>query len=292
MRLRHPDGETVYLASLLHCAPDNDLRGLFQRLDSWSEAGRADAGAGDAVSLSLTLNPSLASALAGSTGMRRRLQYGLASRGYEVVTLSGTFPHRHWRTWWTHVLDLARVLADLLPEDTTHGSISTRVPSLGEDPWDSAARELDDLSSGLTEIAWHTGSFVRVGCELGDGTLLATVDDAVRLLGSVDPTRIGVCLSPCHLAATAEPPAQALVKLRRARLPVVKAGLADASFAEPVIAVTQAALAALLGGSHAVCDHFETTTPTAAEATREEFSALGLDGAGERPMRGIGRPLG
>src|SRR5688500_114506 len=93
MRLRHPDGQTVYLASVLHSLPDTDLRALFKRVD----AAAADTGA-EANSLSLSLNPALASALAGSIGMRRRLQYGLASRGFEVVTLSGVFPHRHWRT--------------------------------------------------------------------------------------------------------------------------------------------------------------------------------------------------
>ncbi|WP_162907079.1 hypothetical protein [Allorhizocola rhizosphaerae] len=282
MRLRHPDGQTVYLASVLHSLPDSDLRALFKRLDGTAAPGS------ETTNLSLCLNPAFASALAGSIGMRRRLQYGLASRGFEVVTLSGVFPHRNWRTWWTHLLDLARVLADLLPEDTTHGSISTSVPVLGEDPWDSAARELDDLSSGLTEIAWHTGSFIRVACELGEGTLLTTIDDGVKLLGSVDPTRIGVCLNPSHLADTSETPAQALLKLRRARLSVIKVRLSDGDVAAPM---TQATLGALLGGSHPLCDHFEASTGPALKATQEEFSALGIDGAGERPMPGIGRSL-
>lgn len=286
MRLRHPDGQTVYLASVLHSQPDNDLHGLFRRLDR----NRPDFGV-EIACLSLCLNPAFASALAGSIGMRRRLQYGLASRGFEVVTLSGAFGHRNWRTWWTHVLDLARVLADLLPEDTTHGSISTTVPVLGDDPWDSATRELDDLSSGLTEIAWHTGSFIRVACEMGEGTLLTTIDDAVRLLSSVDQTRIGVCLSPSHLAATSETPAQALVKLRRTHLAVVKAKLIESDGDDDVAPATRASLTALLGGNHPICDHFEASTAKALDATRDEFVALGLDGAGDRPMPGLGRSL-
>lgn len=287
MRLRHPDGQTVYLASVLPSQLDTDLRGLFRRIDG----NRPDSGV-EVACLSLCLNAALASDLAGSIGMRRRLQIGLASRGYEVVTLGGAFGHRHWRTWWTHVLDLARVLADLLPEDTTHGSISTTVPALGEDAWDNATRELDDLSSGLTEIAWHTGSFIRVACELGEGTLLETVDDAVRLLSSVDQTRIGVCLSPSHLAATSEPPAQALVKLRRTHLAVVKVKLVESDCDDEVAPTTRASLAALLGGNHPICDHFEASTTKALDATRDEFVALGLDGAGDRPMPGLGRPFG
>lgn len=286
MRLRHPDGQTVHLASLLHSQPDNDVRGLLRRLDNDSPDFGVEIGC-----LSLSLNPSFASDLAGSVGMRRRLQYGLASRGFEVVTLGGSFSHRGWRTWWTHVLDLARVLADLLPEDTTHGSISTTVPALGDDPWESATRELEDLGAGLTEIAWHTGSFIRVACEMGAGTLLATVDDAVKLLGSVDRTRIGVCLNATHLAATGEPPAQALVKLRRINLPVVKVRLVSSDCDDKVIATTRATLAAMLGGPHPICDHYEASTAQALEATGDEFAALGLDGTGERPMRGMGRSL-
>ena len=266
MRLRHPDGQTVYLASTLPSQSEHEVRGVFARL---AEVTRDT----DLACLSLIINPSFASALAGSIGMRRRLQYGLASRGFEVVTLGSAFPHRSWRSWWTHVLDLARVLADLLPEDTTHGSISTTVPAFGEDPWESAARELDDLSSGLTEIAWHTGSFVRVACEMAEGTLLETIDDAVRLLSSVDPTRIGVCLSPDRLASTSETPAQALVKLRRTHLAVVKVMLTDKAEA-----ATRATLSALLGGPHPICDHYEATNAGALDSARDEFAALGLDG--------------
>lgn len=267
MRLRHPDGQTVYLAGTLPSQSEHEVRGIFARL---SEVPKDT----DLACLSLVINPSFASALAGSIGMRRRLQYGLASRGFEVVTLGSGFPHRSWRSWWTHVLDLARILADLLPEDTTHGSISTTVPSFGEDAWESAARELDDLSSGLTEIAWHTGSFVRVACEMAEGTLLETIDDAVRLLSSVDPTRIGVCLSPDRLASTSETPAQALVKLRRAHLAVVKVMLTDKAEA-----VTRATLSALLGGPHPICDHYEATNVAALDSARDEFAALGVDGA-------------
>jgi sugar phosphate isomerase/epimerase len=270
MRLRHPDGQTVYLASMLSSQSDHEVRGVFTRLADVRDAQR-DA---DLQCLSLIINPSFASALAGSIGMRRRLQYGLASRGYEVVTLGSAFPHRSWRSWWTHVLDLARVLADLLPEDTTHGSISTTVPSFGDDPWESAARELDDLSSGLTEIAWHTGSFVRVACEMAEGTLLETIDDAVRLLSAVDPTRVGVCLSPDRLASTSETPAQALVKLRRAHLAVVKVMLTDKAEA-----ATRATLSALLGGPHPICDHYEAANAGALESARDEFAILGLHGA-------------
>jgi hypothetical protein len=280
MRLRHPDGQTVYLASTLPTHSEHEVRGVLTHLPS--DRVSAPSVSADHACLSLVINPGFASALAGSNGMRRRLQYGLAGRGYEVVTLGGAFAHRSWRSWWTHVLDLARVLADLLPEDTTHGSISTTVPSFGDDPWESAARELEDLSSGLTEIAWHTGSFIRVACEMAEGTLLETIDDAVRLLSSTDPTRIGVCLSPDRLAATAEPPAQALVKLRRARLAVVKVMLT-----EKAETATRATLTALLGGPHPICDHYEAVNPAAHEAAREEFAALDIDGAGERPIHGL-----
>src|SRR5262245_34983 len=110
MRLRHPDGQTVYLAGTLPTHSEHEVRGVFTRLppvrpsgaaasDRPSEPSDAPSEPSDAPSepsdppslpsasyadvscLSLVINPSFASALAGSIGMRRRLQYGLASRG-------------------------------------------------------------------------------------------------------------------------------------------------------------------------------------------------------------------
>lgn len=259
MRLRHPDGQTVHLAGTLATEPATELRQLLALIKGYPLG---------VACLSLTLSPTLASALAGSISMRRRLQTGLESRGLEVVTLSAGYAPNSWRTWWTYLLDLAYILADLLPEDTTHGSVCTTVPRLGDDPWEAAARELEDLSSGLTEIAWHTGSFIRVACAQKDGTLLATMDDTVRLLTNVDRTRVGACLDPARLVAQSETPAQALLKLRRANMSVVKVRLPGPG--------GQALLGALLGGPHPVCDHIEAETPAALEEAYEELSILGL----------------
>jgi hypothetical protein len=274
MRLRHIDGQTVHLVGSLAPEPDDDFRDLLARVQAYE---------GELTCCSLSLTPGLASTLAGSSGMRRRLHLALTSRGLEVVTLQAAVLPRSWRDWWTYLLDLAYLLADLLPEDTTHGSICTSVPRLGDDPWEAAARELEDLSSGLTEIAWHTGSFIRVACAQQDGTLLTTVDDACRLLGSIDPSRIGVCLDPARLVRLSETPAQALVKLRRARLSVVKVKLAELGF--------QGLLTALLGGPHALCDHVEATTAQTLEEARQEMAILGLDGADDRPIPGLGRSV-
>jgi hypothetical protein len=274
MRLRHPDGQTVHLAGTLASEPATELRQLLHLI----QIHPAPAGA---ACLSLTLTPPFASTLAGSIGMRRRVQTGLAERGLEVVTFSAAFVHNSWRAWWTYLLDLAYILADLLPEDTTHGSVCTTVPKLGDEPWESAARELEDLSSGLTEIAWHTGSFIRVGCAQQDGTLLVTMDDTVRLLSTVDRTRVGACLDPARLTAHSETPAQALLKLRRANMNVVKVRLPGTG--------GQALLGAVLGGPHPLCDHIEAETPAALEEAYEELSILGLSDTDDRPSPGLGQ---
>jgi hypothetical protein len=259
MRLLHPDGQNIYVAQVFPAQPENDFRALTAQINSYS---------GDVTCLSLALGSQLASTLAGSVGMRRRLQAALTARGLEVVTLHCAVQHDTWRTWWTYLLDLARILADLLHEDTTHGSISTTVPVIGEDAWDAAMRELDDLSTGLTEIAWHTGAFIRVGCEIGEGTLFTSVDEAVNLLGDVDPSRIGLTLDPARLAGAAP---LALAKLRRANLSVIKVQLTtDASPA--------ALLAAMLGGPHPLCDHYEVNSARTLKSAQEEFSILCLGG--------------
>ena len=227
-----------------------------------------------------------------------------------------TAPDGSWRTWWMQTLDLARVLVDLLPEDSAHGSISTTLPRSAvpaltatgdeadaetdtaadearreqrEREWQVATRLMADLSGGLTEIAWHTGRLVRVAVEAAPKTLITGSQDVVRLLERADPARIGACLSAAQLADAKESPAQALTRLRRARLSVVKLRLGHHADDTDLAAVARSMLAAVLGGVHAGCDHLEVDGTDELDAARDELSAVGLDGAADRPMPGVGR---
>lgn len=327
MRLRHPDGQTVHVATVVSVENVKDVRALLRTLDTRVVPQRQRLFA-DVLSVSLRLGPILAATLASSLGLRQRLRQELAVRRLEVVTLDtgpdAIPPDGSWRTWWMHTLDLARVLVDLLPEDSHHGSVSTTLPrsaaalapipaapapaepaeaaeqaaadrehelhELREREWQAATRLMADLSGGLTEIAWHTGRLVRVAVEAAPQTLITGSKDIVRLLERADPARIGACLSAARLAEAAESPAQALTRLRRARLSVVKLRLGG--HADPELAATgRTMLAAVLGGVHAECDHLEVEGTEELDAARDELGAVGLDGAADRPMPGVGRAV-
>ncbi|WP_203740330.1 hypothetical protein [Catellatospora bangladeshensis] len=318
------------MATVVSVENVKDVRALLRALDARVVPQRQRLFA-DVLSVSLRLGPILAATLASSLGLRQRLRHELATRRLEVVTLDtgpdAIPPDASWRTWWMHTLDLARVLVDLLPDDSHHGSVSTTLPrsaaalaaapapapaaepapgeeataqgaadrdhelhELREREWQAATRLMADLSGGLTEIAWHTGRLVRVAVEAAPQTLVTGSKDIVRLLERADPARIGACLSAARLAEAAESPAQALTRLRRSRLSVVKLRLGG--HADPDLAATgRTMLAAVLGGVHAECDHLEVEGTEELDAARDELGAVGLDGAADRPMPGVGRAV-
>jgi hypothetical protein len=140
--------------------------------------------------------------------------------------------HAVYRPDWTsrqrlrYTLDLARILADLLPEDAARGSVSTLPLGWARD-WDTGAarvadRLLAELAKGLAEVTWRTGRLVRVAVEPEPGCVVETTAEAVRVLSGIDTDRIGICLDLAHLACAFEEPAAALTRLAAAGLPVVK----------------------------------------------------------------------
>ncbi|MEV6521839.1 metabolite traffic protein EboE [Longispora sp. NPDC051575] len=237
MRLRHPDGTLVHLAYCTNVHPAEDLAGILGQLDTFALPVREALGA-DVLGLGLWLAAPVAAALAGDPALRARLRHELDARGLEVVTFNG-FPyetfhapvvkHAVYRPDWTdrrrldYTLDLARVLADLLPEGAARGSIST-LPFGWRDPWgpddaDDAARLFDALAVGLAAL---DGPPVRVAVEPEPGCVVETTAQAVAALAGVDTDRIGLCLDLAHLACAWEDPAGAVARLDAAGLPVVK----------------------------------------------------------------------
>ncbi|MFI6158427.1 metabolite traffic protein EboE [Micromonospora haikouensis] len=240
MRLRHGGGETVHLGYCTNVHPAEDLAGILAQLDTYAVPVRRALDS-DRLGLGLWLAAPVAAALAADEGLRRRLRAELTARGLEVVTLNG-FPyaafqapvvkHAVYHPDWTtperlaYTLDLARVLADLLPDDAARGSVST-LPLAWRTPWDAdradaARRRLDALAAGLAGIERDTGRTVRVGFEPEPGCVVESTGQAAALLAGTDPARLGVCLDLAHLACAWEEPAAALGRLAAAGLPVVK----------------------------------------------------------------------
>lgn len=244
MRFRSPDGSTVHLAYCSNVHQAEDLDGLHAQLARFAGPVRERLGT-DRLGLGLWLAAEAADALAHDPGAVARLRAALDRHGLEVVTLNG-FPyqafhapvvkHRVYLPDWTdprragYTLALARVLAALLPDDVTDGSIST-LPLGWRTRWDSAAadharRALAETAEQLAALETATGRHIRVGLEPEPGCAVETTEQAVRALAGLDTTRLGVCLDTCHLAVQFEDPSAALATLAEAGVPLVKAQLA------------------------------------------------------------------
>ncbi|MFI2236298.1 metabolite traffic protein EboE [Streptomyces chrestomyceticus] len=206
MRFRHPDGSTVHLAYCTNVHPAETLDGVLAQLRDHCEPVRQRLGR-DRLGIGLWLARDAARALVHDPAALRGLRRELDVRGLEVVTLNG-FPYRGfgdshvkyrvYRPDWTeparldHTADLARLLATLLPDDMTEGTIST-LPLAWRADFDAvrdaatrrttALAALHTLAGRLDALEELTGRSVRVGLEPEPGCLVETTADAVEALG-------------------------------------------------------------------------------------------------------------
>lgn len=240
MRFRHADGTIVHLGYCANVHPVEDVAGVVEQLAVYAEPVRVALEA-DRLGIGLWLAREVAAGLARDPDATGRLAAELGARGLEVVTLNG-FPYsgfgdaavkyRVYQPDWSdrrraeYTMDLATVLAGLLPSDAGRGSIST-LPLAWRDPWpqsarDAARRHVDMVGEHLAELAAQTGAVIRVGFEAEPGCVIERTDQAVEALAGFDPAHFGVCVDTAHLAVAHEEPALALKMLADAGIPVVK----------------------------------------------------------------------
>lgn len=263
MRFRHPDGSVVHLAYCTNVHPAETLDGVLAQLRDHCEPVRKRLGR-DRLGIGLWLAKDAAHALVTDPAALRGLRCELDRRGLEVVTLNG-FPYegfgaeevkyRVYKPDWTdperlsHTTDLARLLAALLPDDVTEGTIST-LPLAWRTPFDTTHAEaariaLTALAQRLDALAELTGKSIRIGLEPEPGCTVETTGDAIAPLTAIGHDRIGVCVDTCHLATSFEDPQTALDALAVAGIPVVKTQLSAALHAEhPHLPGVREALAA------------------------------------------------
>lgn len=263
MRFRHPDGSVVHLAYCTNVHPAETLDGVLAQLRDHCEPVRRRLGR-DRLGIGLWLAKDAAHALVTDPAALRGLRTELDRRGLEVVTLNG-FPYegfgaeevkyRVYKPDWTdperlsHTTDLARLLAALLPDDVTEGTIST-LPLAWRTPFDATRAEaartaLTVLAQRLDALADLTGKSIRIGLEPEPGCTVETTGDAIAPLTAIGHDRIGVCVDTCHLATSFEDPRTALDALATAGIPVVKSQLSAALHAEhPHLPGVREALAA------------------------------------------------
>jgi sugar phosphate isomerase/epimerase len=264
MRFQHPDGTTVHLAYCANVHPTDSLEGVLAQLDRYAAPIREHLGA-DRLGIGLWLAREVATALVEDPAALARLRHKLTVRGLEVVTLNG-FPytgfgdpvvkHRVYRPDWSepsrlaYTLDLARILAELLPEDAARGSVST-LPlgwrtRMDEPGWhDAVFRNIAVLDHSLGELSQAIGRPIRVAFEPEPGCVVENTDEAVEHVGRFASEHVGLCLDACHLAVAHESPQATLASLREAGIDVVKLQASAALTADdPRSPETAAALAA------------------------------------------------
>ncbi|MGW1887637.1 metabolite traffic protein EboE [Streptomyces sp. NPDC001970] len=250
MRFRHPDGSIVHLAYCTNVHPAETLDGVLAQLRDHCEPVRKRLGR-DRIGIGLWLAKDAARALTTDPAALRGLRAELERRGLEVVTLNG-FPYegfgadevkyRVYRPDWTeperlaHTTDLARLLAALLPDDVSEGSVST-LPLGWRTRFDgtaaTAARTaLTTLAARLDALEELTGKSIRIALEPEPGCTVETTADAIRPLAAVSSSRIGICVDTCHLATSFEEPGPALHALTTAGIAIPKAQLSAALHAE------------------------------------------------------------
>ncbi|MEU1074207.1 MULTISPECIES: metabolite traffic protein EboE [unclassified Streptomyces] len=250
MRLRHPDGSTLHLAYCTNVHPAETLDGILAQLRDHCEPVRRRLGT-DRLGIGLWLARDAARELNADQAALRGLRRALDTRGLEVVTLNG-FPYegfgaeevkyRVYKPDWTdperlaYTTGLARLLAALLPDDVTEGTIST-LPLAWRTGFDGAAAEaahtaLRTLAARLDALEEETGKSVRIGLEPEPGCTVETTADAIAPLTAIGSPRIGVCVDTCHLATSFEDPGPALDALHAAGITVPKAQLSAALHAE------------------------------------------------------------
>ncbi|KOU01530.1 xylose isomerase [Streptomyces sp. NRRL F-4711] len=295
MRFRHPDGSTIHLAYCTNVHPAETLDGVLAQLRDHCEPVRRRLGR-DRIGIGLWLARDAAHALVTDPAALRGLRTELDRRGLEVVTLNG-FPYegfgaeevkyRVYKPDWAdperleHTTSLARLLAGLLPDDVTDGTIST-LPlawrtAYDETRADKARAALVTLAERLDALHELTGRSIRIGMEPEPGCVVETTHDAIAPLTAIAHERIGVCVDTCHLATSFEDPHTALDALTAARIPVVKSQLSAALHAEhPADPAVREALGAF--AEPRFLHQTRTTTPSGGRQGTDDLDEALADG--------------
>ena len=246
MRLRHPDGSLLHLAYCSNVHPADDLDGVAAQLERYTARVRERL---DVPLLGIGLwvaAPALADAAAADRGSPSSCE----RLWLEVVTLNG-FPYKAFHApvvkrdvYWPHwaqdarreyTLGLARLLAQLLPDDVAGAARSRRCRSGWREGWDAPSSRTRRCARWPTSPASSRRSSARPASGSGSrwspspGCTIETIAQACDALRGLAPDWIGVCLDACHLAVQFETPAEARSRAATKRAcPVVKTQVSSA----------------------------------------------------------------
>lgn len=213
-----------------------DLPAIRANLDRYSAAIRLALGQ-DALGVGLWI-PAEAAGQLSRPGESQKFSEFLVDRRLQPFTVNG-FPYDNFHqdvvkhrvyspTWWhpqrlNYTVQLAEILAQLLPAEVAVGSIST-LP-IG---WPSEIRQGAELSQAgqnlrqlavdLARIESETGKRIVVAIEPEPGCILDTTDDVIAFFDQHLPQPaqrryLTVCHDICHSAVMMEPQAEVLTRL-------------------------------------------------------------------------------
>jgi sugar phosphate isomerase/epimerase len=257
MQLALADGRIIELGYCYNVLPGESVAALIDQLHRICGSVRARLGVAR-LGVGLWIARDAATELVTAPAARRALVRALADEQLYCFTLNG-FPYggfhaprvkeRVFEPTWAdavrvdYTLDLAAILAELLPDDVSAGSIST-IP-LGPATVDrGVARDgLVRAVEGIAEIAIRTGRHIELAVEPEPG---AGFERAGELAAYLAGTGAGVCLDCCHAAVVDEDPAAAFAALVSAGVRCAKIQISSALVAaRPDLADTRQRLAAL-----------------------------------------------
>ncbi len=257
MRLRLSDGRTLQLGYCYNVLPGETVAALIDQLRRICGPVRARLGV-TRMGVGLWIAQPAAAELR-HPAARTALRAALDGEGLYVFTLNG-FPYggfhaprvkeRVFEPTWAdparvaYTVDLAAILAELLPDDVAIGSIST-VP-LGPATVDHA-RARDGLriaADALGAITLRTGRRIELAVEPEPGAGFERADQLARFLGDAGGDLLGVCLDCCHAAVVGEDPTMAFDALGAAGVRCAKIQISSALVVpRPDLASQRAALA-------------------------------------------------
>jgi hypothetical protein len=272
MRIHTHDGKPGFLGYCANVHPGESLADVLHAVRVLASDVRKQLGT-DTLSLGLWLSRRSADELA-ARGCSE-LQRALADAGIFVVTLNG-FPYGNFHAEVvkrqvyhpdlcslerrSYLSTLAKILAQLLPEDASEGTISTLPIGHREEPLDlrepsastsaatrerasqAAADQLCLLVTELAELRAQSGKSIRICLEPEPGCWLETTDDAVQFWRRALPEaaqrsgvsedliaqHLGLCYDTCHQAIAFEDPARSIRALNAAGVTIGKAQLSSA----------------------------------------------------------------
>lgn len=259
MRLRLSGSRTVHLGYCYNVLPGETAAAVVAQVRQVCGPVRRRLGVAR-LGVGLWIAAPAARALCADPAARRDLAAALTDEGLYVFTLNG-FPYggfhapavkaRVFEPSWAeaarvdYTLDLATLLAELLPDDVARGSIST-VP-LGPATVDRAAAVagLARLADGLAAITARTGRAIDLAIEPEPGAALERIAEVAEVARAIGAPGLGACVDCCHAAVVDEPAAAIFAALDAAAVRCAKVQVSSALVVpDPTDAAQRAAIAA------------------------------------------------